>query len=110
MLKKLLLIVFTLLIMLGYLFFTSERVDIDQSILVQAGDSAVEKKLQADLADLKQKVILPVEKRNSYILDEQKIDSYKNSLQSTNSTSTTTVTPADKAKVTKVSKSKWRRK
>jgi len=80
-LRKVYLIIITVFVSLVYLFITDSRVEINGDFLADSKGNAIEKKLQTDLANLKQKVILPVENKNSYILDKNKIDSYKNTAE-----------------------------
>ena len=107
--RQVYLIIITVFVSFVYLFLTDSSIGINGDFLAASKENAIEKKLLTDLANLKQKVILPVENRNSYILNEQKIDSYKNSSQSTVNTSTKSVTSSNKGKVTKSSRSKWKR-
>jgi len=114
-LKKFLLIFITLLVSLGYLFITDKKIDMNQSILGQTSDNDAEKKLQTDLASLKQKVLVPVENRNSYLLNEQKISTYKstpndvNSIQANDSKNAATKISATKKNTKKVYKSRWKK-
>lgn len=75
------LILVTLLAAFLYLFLTNIRVDFDRNLLIQANNNSIEKKLQADLSGLKEKIIIPAENRNSYILDEKKLNTYKESVK-----------------------------
>ncbi|MGE5328226.1 MAG: hypothetical protein ACM3KR_01805 [Deltaproteobacteria bacterium] len=106
--KKLLIIFITLLVAIGYVFITDEKLSVDQNLLAQANPDAKEKKLQSDLAALKQKVLVPIENRNSYLLDEQKLISYKDSINDVNNASKKIDEAKPKAK--KTYKSRWKKR
>ncbi|MGE5474779.1 MAG: hypothetical protein ACM3UU_11220 [Ignavibacteriales bacterium] len=89
-----------------YLFLTNNRVDLDKSLLTQANSNSIEKKLQTDLSSLKQKILVPVEKRNSYILNEQKLNTYKELTKDTISNPVKT----SKTTTKRSSKSGWKRR
>jgi len=107
-LRKVYLIIITVFVSFAYLFLTDSRIGINGDFLAASKENAIEKKLQLELSGLKQKILVPVENRNSYILDEQKISSYKDSTKVINNVSTKTPTP--KATVKKVYKSRWKRR
>lgn len=75
--KKFMLFLFVGLCTLSYMYSVQDKIVLNQSELTAARSSAEIEQLRYSLSNIKNTIMQTAEERNSYLLDDQKLNDYK---------------------------------